>query len=503
MLTKQIIESNLANSSSPVKLKRSFIIDIVNGKIKVEASTIDLLLCTSLYVDIDLKLNITLAKLRSVLNMREDTFKFAFNQAVSLGLIEQSTHNHLKSTIHTNIDGSEQDYIYIPNLSIFQSPDFRNLNLNQKKLFLYFVSATMPGYHFKVAAKNLYTNSLHDPAAGINFFTNYRDAIDALIKLTNLGMIQVSIQVNSIKEKIENTDNTLDFNCAALLKEQLQMPTEKSRKKWLSIATKKNINFGIRVLTTNIEKVSSSFTELALLADSNNMPIDLIDCKEQLYFILGYKNQLLKELGIETITLYRNELKRYFNDKGHLLDYYVSKGKFANYFKDFYLDPAVQKDLLKKIENLNQLNLSQRTLSKIQITKQINYLKKSLSKESLMLLNVQIQKLIKTSNSDIYAIHELNETVDFNILQEYNSFLEETNMKTTLEAFKENYFIQCQQQHVFIAEQFVDIIKNQLDLKNLTRQKLIILEKIKLLLNPQPKKAPKKAPLYNWLEERD
>lgn len=507
MLHKKIDKSSIEKTGSGnVKIDRNFIISLVNSELNVPSSTIDLLLSMSLYIDVDCKLTISLESLRKQIGMREDTFKFALERAISLDLIEVKNDTDYFSKIHINIDSNITKYTYIPNLKLFTTPGFKALNLNQKRLLLYFIAAVPVGYVTKVAINNLYNNSLHREGKGVKCFYNYREVIEALILFTNLGFIELKIHVNDVKKNIINEDNLIDYDCAQLIKDNLEIPKEKARTKWLYLAKRKNINISVSVIQTDVLSLNASMEEISDIARENDMPIEFVNCETHFKYLIGYKNELVENFGLRGLEIYREQLRNYFADSGHMLDYYMTKNKFANYFKDYYVDKAVQSELMNLIEKHNDssLTLSQRVILDRSITKHIKYLESSLSSSSIILLKSKLESVLEgvslnTSMDNFFTFAEEK------LLEKYTSFLKKYQVACDYNDFKYQYVMNREVEQRFLENYLIDLLEKTKQVSYSKTKIQLLQQQAANLFNfykTNDVTIQKKAPFYNWLEDR-
>lgn len=480
------------------KLQRTAVQQMIRKSTNIESSTIDLLLHISPYVDLDFKVNITLKQLKLLLNMRDVTFDFALKQAIELNFLTWHDEFTLYSNMHTLVGENEVEYVYIKNLKMLTSNNFRELSLNEKRLYLYVLCATQPGYQFKIAARNTYNNSKRTLGVGFEYFNTYREVINAMNKLISKHFIDVSILKNNVLNQVNSSaGNVLD--------NLIHLPAERSRKKWLSIANKENINFAIRILNSGkITSVCASMSEIELLASKFDAANDFIDCTDQFNFIIGYKNTLYQILGNDGLTLYRKQLFKYFSDKSHLLDYYVSKGKFADLFKNYYLDIAVKEVLFEQVK---RLEICTNELQRKQIDKQlgilVDYLKSSLYKDDLILLNEDILQLTRDQLFS-KSLSTISSTSEYYILKEYATFLNKSSEALDLSIFKAQYIEKCREKENNILEKITDFVEaTKIKANEIISRKSLFDEIDKLLMFKRNiNNVPIKAPFYNWLEDR-
>lgn len=389
------------------KIDRSVIQKIARNQIPIESSTIDLLFHMSPFVDLDMRINISLQQLQDDMNYRTSTFEFALQQALELNLIELRG-DYYYSKYHLSTAAKDTDFAYIPNLIILTSSIFKNYTLNQKKLFLYFLSAKIPGTYHSVKIENLYNNYLHDSNSGVHYFRSYRDVINALITMVEFGHIELKVSKSNVIRvfKLNETNKTsiqneiLDFF-------EIESIVKGNRKSWVSKLNRDKYIIKVRVLKEHVQEIrplTASKMELYRLADTYDVPLDEVKT-ETIRYITSYKNQLYSLCGNEGISIYRKSLTSYFEEKSALLLSYDSNDKMANFFMDFYLIKNCINTLIiyiNKAISVNEYN-SQNYLEKIQMQNLLSFVNDRASSSELLLFENELLHLpiVKDCNLEL------------------------------------------------------------------------------------------------------
>lgn len=484
----------------------------------LNASTIDLLVYITPFVDLDGMVSLSLEDIRYGLQMRKDTFTFALSEAIQLGyLIRSGTTLYSRFHIFSNGSSSNGSYDYVPSFPILTNAVVRNLPLNLKRLFYYFLTAKMPGTPHRIIMENLYRNKLHSTNSGITYFGTFREAADAIIKLIDFGLINVEIN-GSNQQKIFLTKELLsvkeDFYCFFNVPLYKDNQEPRSRKQRTSKEKMKRCVLKVTIPKTLVQKplaVKASETELNLLLKKHHIPEDEVKILTKNIFI-SYKNNLYSKLGTLGLTIYRKALSAYLDSKNEVFIYNDLKEKAANYFMDFYLLPEIQNIIvgLADIRHRLAVNASYKELMnskmellckgyKVQIQKEtdlLNYFVSHASKQQQLLLADHLNK--KGIN---YIAWSHTSTEWKTLVVNNKTFIKESYVLADLDVNKLS-LNEFQRKLVDFAEQGILIQKEKYNLQlKLLQEQYGSQDPIQNESTFVP--AIKSVPFYNWLEVKE
>lgn len=503
---------------STAKLSKVKLAQFGRGDLPVNASTLDLLIYMTPFVDLDGMVRLPIEDLRYGLQMRDDTFRFALSEAIRFGYLKWSgatlySHFHL----FTNGSSSKGTYEYVPNLPILTDALVRNLSLNAKRLFYYFLTAKMPGTPHSVMMENLYRNKLHTSNTGVTYFGTFREAADAVIKLIDSGLLDIEI-TGSHKQRIFLTKETISvkedfyrFFNVSLDSTNQEAYTRKLR---TSKEIMKRCVLKVTIPKSLVQKsipVKASETELNLLFNKHHIPADEVKGLTKKVFI-SYKNNLYSKLGTLGLTIYRKALSAYLESQQEVFLYNDQKEKTANYFMDFYVLPEIQKVIIGLADVQNRLtrNTSYKELMsskiellcngyKVQIKKEpalIDYFVSYSSKQQQLLLEDHLNKM------GIDYMQWTQHSSGWRTLTENNqTFIKESYIQADLNV-NELSFKEFQRKLVAFAEQGILIQKEKYNLQlKLIKEQFVVKNTIQTEINNVPKIKP--VPFYNWLEIKE
>lgn len=505
-------------SISTAKLSKVKLAQFGRGDLPVNASTLDLLVYITPFVDLDGMVRLPIEDLRYGLQMREDTFRFALNEAIRFGYLKLSgttlySHFHL----FTNGSSSKGTYEYVPNLPILTDALVRNLSLNAKRLFYYFLTAKMPGTPHSIMMENLYRNKLHISNTGVTYFGTFREAADAVIKLIDSGLLNIEItgsheqhifltkKTSSVREDFYRFFNvSLDNTNQETFTRKLRTSKERMKRCVLKVTIPKS-------LVQKSLPVKASETELNLLLKKHHIPTDEVKELTKNIFI-SYKNNLYSKLGTLGLTIYRKALSAYLESQQEVFLYNDEKEKAANYFMDFYVLPEIQKIIIGLADVRNRLtrNTSYKELMsskiellcngyKVQMQKEpvlINYFVSYSSKQQQLLLEEHLNKM------GIDYMLWTQQSSGWRTLTENNhTFIKESYIQANLN-INELSYKEFHRKLVAFAEQGILIQKEKYNLQlKLIREQF----GVKNTIQTEIKNVPKinAVPFYNWLEIKD
>lgn len=506
------------NSISTAKLSKVKLAQFGRGDLPVSASTLDLLVYITPFVDLDGMVRLPIEDLRYGLQMREDTFNFALSEAIRFGYLKWSgttlcSHFH----IFTNGSSSKGTYEYVPNLPILTDALVRNLSLNAKRLFFYFLTAKMPGTPHSVMMENLYRNKLHTCNTGVNYFGTFREAADAIIKLIESGLINVEVtgpeeqiifltkETISIKEDFYRFFN-VPFNTAEKETRSRKLRTSKERMKRcvLKVTIPKS-------LVQKSIPVKASETELNLLLKQHQIPADEVKVLTKNIFI-SYKNNLYSKLGTLGLTIYRKALSAYLESQQEVFLYNDEKEKAANYFMDFYVLPEIKKIIVGLADVTHRLtrNASYKELMSSKIECLCNGYKVQIQKESSLInffvtySSIQQQLLLDDQLNKIginYMVWSQSSPGWGALAENNQTFIKESYIQADLDV-NELSIKEFHRKLVTFAEQGILIQKEKYNLQlKLIREQYRIKDPVTTESTIVLKQKP--VPFYNWLEIRD
>ncbi|MFB5089512.1 hypothetical protein PGC35_20395 [Psychrobacillus sp. PGGUH221] len=505
-------------SISTAKLSKVKLAQFGRGDLPVNASTLDLLVYITPFVDLDGMVRLPIEDLRYGLQMREDTFRFAISEAVRFGYLKWSgttlySHFHL----FTNGFSSKGTYEYVPNLPILTDALVRNLSLKAKRLFYYFLTAKMPGTPHSVIMENLYRNKLHTSNTGVNYFGTFREAADAVIKLIDSGLINAEItgsneqsilltkETISVREDFYRFFNVpLDNTNQETFTRKLRTSKERMKRRVLKVTIPKS-------LVQKSHPVKASETELNLLLNKHHIPADEVKGLTKNIFI-SYKNNLYSRLGTLGLTIYRKALSAYLESQQEVFLFNDEKEKAANYFMDFYVLPEIQKIIVGLADVRNRLtrDSSYKELMSSKIELLCNGYKVQMQKEP-MLIDYFVS--YSSKQQQLLLDDHLNKMgIDYMLWTQYSSgwrtlmennqtFIKESYIQADLDV-NELSIKEFHKKLVEFAEQGILIQKEKYNLQlNLLWEQYGIKVPIHTVITNVSKTNP--VPFYNWLEIKD
>ena len=245
---------------------------------------------------------------------------------------------------------SNGDITYQRILPVLRSGEFRNLTLNQTRLFLYVLNSNIYNTRRTVKIENLYDNKLHDGESGLRVHESYRKLTDDLFALNDGGFINVCVQrENSELLDLEASNNehkkTFHKYYGVTIEE---IEGNRIRRKSRTSKDRKN-NHTIKLKVTDelfkVDSVHNNANRIEFSSLAKRYQMDYHDFKEEtINYFIGKKNELYEKFKCDGLEIYRTMLEKYF--ERHMSDvlYYEQIGKSVNYFSDFYL--------LKEIKNV-------------------------------------------------------------------------------------------------------------------------------------------------------
>lgn len=325
------------------KPRHDLVMKYGKGELQICASTMNLLMFISPYVDLDLRVNISMVEVKTKLNMQYKTLHHALREARLNGLLVKNG-KHYYSNFHVVTDGKSAKYQKL--VAEYTSAAVLSYSLNTHRLFYYFVSRSFMGFSFKATIENLYDNRLHDNEFGISYFDDYVEMSNALFTLINNEQITVQLL-----EDEETGEGPILTHETANLEKQFHdfcgYDIEKKRKartsKYKMGKHKIKVKVTKRVADAKLD-VCASTKEFNEFAKKYDICFDEMSDKLK-NTLISYKNELFAIAAETGLKIYRNSLERYFKENtGYVLANDVIIEKTANYVMDFYI--------LKDIENI-------------------------------------------------------------------------------------------------------------------------------------------------------
>lgn len=326
------------------KPRYDLVFSIGKGTLDLSASTIDLLMYISPYVDLDLRINIDLFDVKQSLQMQYRTFYHALFEAESRGLLEKRG-SYYYSNFHILTDGKNGG-TYQKLLKEFTSPVVLNYTLNVKRFFYYCMARSFNGHAFKSTVENLYKNKLQVQEFGISYFENYIAMATSLFELIRNDQITVQLLYDEKKGKgpiltadTPNFENIFHEFCEydPVMKRKTRTSKYKSEKHKIKIKVTE------RVVKDELD-VCASICEFNNLADHYGICHEDMSDKTK-NIMISYKNELFNRLGVLGIDIFRNALELYLKENARIiLEADLVRDKAANYLMDFYI--------LKEVENI-------------------------------------------------------------------------------------------------------------------------------------------------------
>lgn len=358
---KRILSDNKAIPLA--KPRRDFVYNYGKGTLKINVSTMDLLMYISPFVDFDGRINIPIEDVPFEIAMNRGTFENALAQAKEQKLIIQQGDLYY-SKVHIITDGSNGKFDYVKLLPVYTSPSVYNYTLRESRLFYYFYSVTRLGQWHNISIYNLYKNQRNTEGNGPRYFREFREVANTLLKLMSNGHIEVKLRKanvdNSFSELILNSENGHDYNQKSFY--DFFSYSDVTRKIRPSYEMFKNHVIQVRVpkhIHKEELKVQASKSELYNYINHEHIPFHEFN-STSINYVINYKNNLFKAAGTIGLEIYRKSIQAYISDHSHSLLYYDVKGKLANYFMDFYLLKEIQNILtaaaLQNVDSASILN---------------------------------------------------------------------------------------------------------------------------------------------------
>lgn len=315
------------------------------GELPISASTMNLMMFVSPYVDLDGRIILDMAEVRQRLFVQHKTFHHALYQALEYGLIYEKE-GYYYSNFHIHSTGDSEKAEYLKLLEVYTSPTLLNYSLNKKRLFYYFASVTTLGVWQRISIENMYKNELRHKEHGVKYFSSFKEMADSLLTLIQDGLLEVKLLslggmvLDSSTPCLEDKFNAF-FNVPKGVRKPRISSTVISDQV-ISVRVSPNL------ITEKEMEVIASQTELHELAES--YMLDWTELRsDTINFIIGCKNDLYHHMGDTGVSIYRKALHAYISEFGPDILYYdLEEKKATTFFVDLYLIPAIRSSSLTK-----------------------------------------------------------------------------------------------------------------------------------------------------------
>ncbi|MGF9975504.1 hypothetical protein [Viridibacillus arvi] len=506
------------------KLNKEIFKKLGKNELKIESSILDLLFHISPYVDLDKKINISMEQLKSETTFRNSTFQYALEKAIELNFIEERN-GYYYSNYHDITSGDAGKYSYIPNLSLLTSSLFKNYTLNEKRLFLYFLTSKKPSSFHNINLKNLYTNHFNDENVGVRYFKNYRDVLDALIRMVEFGHIELRAEKD---RKVKTTFKVNESNKNQIREKILNYfgvpeKDKQNRKVWLTQKDITKYQVSVKITddqVSNIQSVNASQLEIMYLLERYGVPS--VDIKETtMRYIIANKNHLFESCGELGLSFYRDSLNEFFANHSDLLSYYDQQDKMANYFVDFYLLKNCENTVKSFINNrntnskvVNQLD-GQSKLQVEQMRKLLNFINEKASEPDLFLLHNELSTMDNTEK--LLGVSWLNTKNKTNLFIDNNYIEQIVNKKIPLKIDRFNEVLtgvlmtNRRNQKNALEKLIYSFIAKEESIGNANNRSKLISDYMSSIVHSKDSSLRAqsdnissertKVPFYNWLEE--
>ena len=342
----KINEFNKLKKIGYAKISREKLRSFSKGNLNLTRNATNLILGMSKYVDSTSRIVISLEKLSRELNMQRKTFDHVISLAKYHKLIYKKNGAYYSNFhIITTGEGSTMDYIRP--LDEFSSATFLNMTLNQQRLLSYILTSSLPGTLQTYNIVKLYKNKMKksrlskDDDCGLDIFPTLKDFLLNLSVLVINDQVEVTLRSNCKGSTRLNGESKENIEEVLLNHFGFSITGKTSR---VSYATFGNELIDIRIsnrLCNQNPKVIASEYELEQFALANNFSAYNLGL-EQMNFLIGVKNELIRFAGETGAEIYRKVIKKFFLEKKELIVSYAEKQKATNYFVDYYLLPEIR-----------------------------------------------------------------------------------------------------------------------------------------------------------------
>ncbi|TFB14103.1 hypothetical protein E3U55_14390 [Filobacillus milosensis] len=345
-------------SVSPAKLDRKLLKDIAKNKVELSKTSIHLIIFLTPYIDHDGRIHFDREDIKNRIKCQRRTLDRAINELL------RTTYNNKKLLTYENgcfvshfHVSSKGETAYTKNLPILTSSKFLNLTLNQLRLFLYILTSNVNNTPNKVLVENLYKSELQDKLykfhkqheTGLQNHLSYTQLRNDLFALIDLGLISVRIpreQYGFLEVEKNNNEHKelFDKYCGFINNRKKRTSKHHASNHAISLSLTKE------VFNEDVVPNIANETELRQLANDNNMFHQDIKI-DTYYYMIKEKNDLIEEFGQAGLAVYRQSIKKYFQEKKSDILYYDILDKVANYLKDFYILEEIKKVLLGALKS--------------------------------------------------------------------------------------------------------------------------------------------------------
>lgn len=331
------------------KLDRKLLRAIANNTLKLSKTSIHLIIHLTPYIDNDGRIHMDKEQVRKELVCERRTIKKALKELRNTKFNGKKLltyeNGYYVSGFHVSTNGKTT---YLKNFPVLRSAEFRNLSLNQIRLFLYILTFGVHNQYTRIAIENLYKNKLHDIKDGMKSHDDYKSVFKDLFKLLDKGFISIRIQEedgNKLYLQEKNNDDKNRFHEMCNYNDNKKSRTSKYKKHVIHLKVNAN-KFKEKEF-----KNKASEAELRMLAERNHVCHEDLQQKTINIFI-DKKNKLMEKFEGAGLEIYRSSLEKYFKEKNSDILYFDYIDKAVNYFSDFYLMDEIKKVILGALKSV-------------------------------------------------------------------------------------------------------------------------------------------------------
>lgn len=346
-----LIKTNINKLSKPqrmgyAKISREKLRSFSKGNLNLTKNAANLILGMSKYVDSTSRIVISLERLSRELNMQRKTFNHVLSLAKFNGLIYKKNGAYY-SNFHVITAGESSTMDYINPLDEFSSATFLNMTLNQQRLLGYILTSSMPGTPQTYNIVKLYNNKMKKTRlskgedSGLDIFPTLKDFLINLAVLVKNDQVEVILKNSSNLSVILDGDSKGDIEQVLLYHFGFSKTGKTTRINYTTFGNELiDIRISNRLCSQNSKVIASEY-ELEQFALAQNFSVYNLGA-EQMNYLIGVKNELIRFAGETGAEIYRKVIKRFFMEKKELIISYAEKQKATNYFVDYYLLPEVR-----------------------------------------------------------------------------------------------------------------------------------------------------------------